>query len=304
MTSIQTAKFNVYNKIAVFLLAYATAFAGLTRLLKAVSDFTKSFSDLKKLLPISTEQPSMPVTRTKNEVFTVMIDEVLSLANRAYLFANDTSSNALMETFHVEISYFALLSEPSKILLAQNILVALNTNSAALIAGYDITALELTTLENDIATAQNEIAAPSSQISSNKAANDAITAGFLNVDAKLNLLEKSIFGKFKSGLSVNDTLIRNFDYAKVMSITIIHTSLSAKLKDSYGKDIEGGTASILIGTETKEGTSDISGDVIVNEFRGGTYHVTFSAPGYISRTIILKFLQGKKTEITVVLLQA
>ena len=304
MTSTQTAKFNVYNKIAIFLLAYATSFAGLIRLLKAVSDFTKSFSDLKKLLPISTEQPSMPKTITKNEVFDSMINQVLSLANRAYLFASDTSNNALLETFHVEVNYFFILAEPAKILLAQNILLALNANSAALIAGYDITALELTTLGNDITSAQNEIAAPSAQISSNKAANDAIIAGFLNVDAKVLLLEKAIFGRFKSGPAANETLINNFDYAKVMSLKTIHTTLAAKLKDIDGNDIEGGTASILIGTETKEGTSDITGAVVVESFRGGTYHVTFSAVGYISQTIILKFLQGKTTEITVVLLKA
>ena len=304
MTSSQVAKFNAYNKIAAFLIAFAASFKGLTRLLKSVTDFTSSFNDLKALLPVSTTTPSMPVTLTKNEVFTLMIDHVLSLANRAYLFASDTSSNTLMETFHVELNYFSIVSEPAKILLAQNVLTALNANSVALIAGYDITATELTDLADEITLAQGKIAAPSAIISSNKAANDAIVVAFKKVDDKLDLLEKSIFGKFKSGPAANATLINNFDYAKILSETILHTILKATFHDIDGKEIEHALASILIGTETKESKSDISGVAVITEFRGGTYHVTFSAPGYISQTITLKFLTGKTTEITVVLLKA
>jgi len=304
MTSIQTSKFNVYNKIAAFLLIYALSFKGLTRLLKAVSDFTSAFTDLKKLLPVSTKQPSMPITLTKNEIFESMINQVLSLSNRAYLFASDYSNNILLETFHVEVYNFHNVAEPAKILLAQNILVALNANSAALIADYDITALELTTLGDDITLAQNLIAAPSANISTNKAANDAIVVGFSIVDAKFQLLEKAIFGKFKSGLAANQTLINNFDYAKLLSNTTLHTKLIATLKDIDGNDIEGGIASILIGKETKEAKSDISGVAEIDEFHGGTYHVTFSAPGFISQTKIIKFSQGKTTAITIVLLKA
>jgi len=304
MTSTQVAKFNAYNKIAAFLIAFAASFKGLIRLLKSASDFNSSFDELKALLPASTIKLSMPVTLTKNEVFTLMIDHVLSLANRAYLFAADTSSNTLLETFHVEPSTFFLLAEPAKILLAQNVLTALNANSVALIAGYDITATELTDLENEITLAQGQIAAPSAVISSNKAANDAIVVAFKKVDDKLILLEKGILGKFKSGSAANETLINNFDYAKILSETILHTILKATFHDINGKVIEYALASILIGTITKEAKSDIYGVAIITEFKGGTYHVTFSATGYISQTITIKFLTGKTSEITVVLLKA
>ena len=304
MTSTQTSKFNAYNRIAAFLIAFAASFTGLIRLLKAVTDFTTAFNDLKKLLPVSTASPSMPVTMTKNELFTSVIDQVLSLANRAYLFASDTASNILMETFHVEKSTFQLLAEPEKILLAQNVLIVLNANSVALIAGYDITEPELLALGNKIKLAQAAIASPSATISSNKAANDAIVAAFLKVDEKILLLGKSIYGKFISGPSANATLINNFNYAKDLSETVSHTTLAANVKNIDGIVIEGALISILIDALTKEAKTDISGDAEIMEFHPGTYHVTFSAIGYISQTKTIKFLLGKTTSISIILLKA
>ena len=304
MTSTQTSKFNAYNRIAAFLIAFAASFTGLIRLLKAVTDFTTAFNDLKKLLPVSTASPSMPVTMTKNELFTSVIEQVLSLANRAYLFASDTASNTLMETFHVEKSTFQLPAEPEKILLAQNVLLALKANSVALIAGYDITEPELLALGTEITLAQAAIASPSATISSNKAANDAIVAGFLKVDEKIVLLGKSIFGKFISGPSENETLVNNFNYAKNLSETITHTILDVILKDIEGIAIEGALISILIDSVARETKTDILGTAQVIGFHPGTYHVTFSAKGYLSQTKTMKFLLGKTTSISIVLLKA
>ena len=301
MTQSQTAKFSSYNRIVTFLTAYATIFAGLTRLLQCGTDFIAAFTALKHILPTSTTTKSSPVTTTKNTDFLNLIDLMVSLANRAYLFAVDTASEALQTTFKIEAKAFKTLPEAEQILLAQNVLIALNANSVALIAGYDIAATELTKAAADITLCQDQIAAPSTIIGNNKTFNEEIEAAFVLVDAEIALLESAINGKFKTGPSANTSLISNFAKAKKLVETTKHTALVATITDINNLPIEGATASIALEKETKEGISNIEGIVEVEEFISGTYNVTYSAAGYTTQVISTKFNLGETTTAAIVL---
>lgn len=304
MTTTQIAKYSVYNKLVAFLVAYASSFAGLTRLLQSSTDFNTAFSSLKTILPSSTIHPSDPVTVTKNEAFASMIDVIVSLANRAFVFAIDTSNNILEDIFKVEYSSFSKPSEPAKIILAQNVLTALNGNSVALIAGYDITALELTAAAAAIALAQSKIAAPRVVIGNNKAANNAIVTAFTGVDKKIVLLEKLIYGKFRTGAFANQLLIDSFDSAKAITIAVGHTALIATFLDVDGNPIEGAQVEIVLESGVKVAVSDIMGVAAADTFVGGTYHVNSSAPTYVSKTQVVKFLMGKVVYLDIVLVKA
>jgi len=302
MTKTQTAKFSSYNRLVTFLTSYATIFAGLTRLLKCGTDFIAAFTALKLILPTSTATKSSPVTSTKNKDFLNLIDLMVSLANRAYLLAIDTTNAALEKTFKIDVTTFKTLPEAEQILLAQNVLIALNNNSVALIAGYDIAAIELTDAAADIALCQDQIAAPSTIIGNNKTFNEEIEAAFVLVDAKIALLDSAINGKFKTGPSANTSLISNFEKAKKLVETTKHTALSATITDINNLPIEGATASIALEKETKEGTSNIGGIVEVEEFISGTYNVTYSAATYITQVVVTEFHLGETTTATIVLL--
>ena len=303
MTKTQTAKFSSYNKIVAFLLAYTASFTGLIRLLKSVTDFKAAFTALKLLLPTSTTNKSVPITVKKNKDFANMIDLIVSLASRAYLFAVDTSSETLLSTFQVEVSNFKVLPEASQILLAQNILLALNDNSAALIAGYDILGTELTAAGTAITLAQDEIASPSTVTGNSKTATDMIDAAFLLVDQRLLLLEKSIFGKFKTGVFANAALVSDFENASKLVESIRHTALLATITGVDGLPIEKVLVEIDFGTETKKATTNISGVAEVEEFVGGIYNVTYSLVGYITQIIATKFTLGETTNVAIKLLK-
>ena len=303
MTKTQAAKFSSYNRIVNFLFAYASVFVGLIRLLKCATDFKAAFADLKVLLPSSTAVKSAPATTIKNKDFGNMIDLIISLASRAYLYAVDTANETLLSTFQVEKSDFYAIVEAEKIILAQNILAALNTNSAALIAGYDITSAELTTAETDITAAQALIAGPSTIISNNKTANEEIDAAFLLVDQNILLMEKSIYGRFKTGISAKPSIISNFDSAKKLRGLTKHTALVADVVNINHEPIEGVLVEIAFGTETRSATSNILGIAEIEQFIGGTYNVTYSALGYITQIIPTTFTLGETVDTTIVLLK-
>jgi hypothetical protein len=303
MNKKQTAKFASYNRIIAFLLAYTTtSFAGLTRLLLSATNFKAAFTALKLLLPTSTATKSSPTTITKNKDFSNLVDLMVSLANRAYLFAVDTASETLLATFAIEASSFKL-AETEQISLAQNVLLALNNNSVALIAGYDIAATELTTAAADIILCQDQIAAPSTIIGNNKTFNDEIVAAFVLVDEKVELLGKSIYGKFKTGPFANTSIISNFEKARKPIESTNHTALDATINDINGNPIEGAKAEIAFDTETKEALANIEGLAEVEEFVSGTFNVTYSAAGYITQVIATKFDLGETTTVSIVLLK-
>ena len=301
MIKSQVAKFASYNRIIAFLVFYNLLFVGLKRLLLAITQFKDAFTSLKLLMPVSTTNTSNPVTIAKNKEFLDLIDQVVSIANRAYLFAYDSGSQTLLVTFKVEVSYFKLLTEAEQILLAQNILLALNANSVALIAGYDITAPELTALGVAITHAQDQIAAPSSVIGNNKTANTDIETAFLLVDEKVHLLEKAILGRFKTGAFANVTLVGNFENAIKLRESVKHTALITTFTNILGEVIEGASVEIVLDTETKKAISNISGIAEIEEFVGGTYNVTYAAKGYISQVIPTKFMLGETTTTAIVL---
>lgn len=303
MTKSQVAKFSSYNRIIAFLLFYNLLFAGITRLLLSITQFKNAFAALKLLMPTSTTNKSSPATISKNKEFTDMIDRIISLSNRAYLFAVDTANATLLSTFQVEKNDFQILAEAEKILLAQNILFALNTNSVALIAGYDITAAELTALGLVITAAQDQIAAPSTIIGNNKTATSEIDAAFLLVDEKVTLLEKSILGRFKTGAFANAALTKNFENAKKIHESVKHTALMTTFTNILGELIEGALVEIAFDTETKSAVSNISGIAEIEQFVGGTYNVTYSAPGYITQVIATKFTLGEATTTAIVLVK-
>ena len=232
-----------------------------------------------------------------------MIDHIISLSKRAYLFAADTDNETLLSTFQVEKSDFHSLSEPEKIILAQNILLSLNSNNVDLIADYDITALELTTVSTAITTAQNEIAAPSTIIGNNKTSNVDIEAAYILVDEKVALLEKSILGRFLTGPFANLSLTANFELAKKLVESTRHTALLATITNTLGAVMEGVLVEINFITENREATSNISGIANVEQFEGGTYYVTYSAIGFITQVIATKFTLGKTTSTSIVLIK-
>ncbi len=303
MTKTQTSKFSSYNRIINFLFAYASSFTGLVRLLKCIVDFKAAFVALKLILPSSTAIKSSPTTITKNKDFTNMIDLIVSLANRAYLFAVDTSSETLLSTFQVEVSYFKALSEIEQTLLAHNVLAALNTNSVALIAGYDIDAAELTSAATYITNAQGQIAAPSTIISNNKTSTDEIDDAFKLVDTTIALLEKAIYGRFKTGILAKLSLISNFDLAKKLRGLTKHTALIADILNIANEPIANVLVEIFFGTETRTAISNISGIAEIEQFIGGTYNVTYSAVGYITQVIPTIFTLGETVDTTIVLLK-
>ena len=303
MTKTQASKYSSYNRIINFLFAYSAVFTGLVRLLKCATDFKAAFAALKVLLPSSTAIKSSPTTITKNKDFADMIDHMVSLASRAYLYAADTENEILLSTFQVEKYTFHLLVEVEKIVLAQNILAALNANSVALIAGYDITAAELTTADADITAAEVQIAAPSTITSNNKTANEEIDAAFLLVDKTILLMEKSIYGRFKTGAHAKLSLISNFDLAKKLRGLTKHTALVADVVNIDHEPIADVLVEISFGTETKSANTNISGIAEIEQFIGGTYNVTYSAVGYITQTIPTTFILGETVDTTIVLLK-
>ena len=303
MTKIQAAKFSSYNRIVNFLFAYSALFTGLVRLLKSATDFKAAFTALKVLLPSSTATKSSPATLIKNKDFSNMIDSILSLANRAYLFAVDTASETLLSTFQIEKSAFHSISEVEQTILAQNILSALNANSVSLIAGYDITAAELTAAGAYILVAQELIASPSTIIGSNKTSNEEIEEAFKLVDSTVFLLEKSIYGRFKSGISAKLSLISNFDSAKKLRGLTKHTALLANIVNAANEPLLGVLIEIDINGLIKSAITNLLGIAEIEKFIPGTYNVTYACPGYVTQTIPTTFTLGDTHEVSVILLK-
>ena len=123
------------------------------------------------------------------------------------------------------------------------------------------------------------------------------------VDEKIVLLEKSILGRFKTGLFANPSLVSNFENAKKNHESVKHTALITTFTNILGEVIEGAQIAIAFDTETKTALSNISGIAEIEQFVGGTYQVTYLAAGYITQIIPTKFILGETTTTAIVLLK-
>jgi len=297
MTSPQNEKYSVFQQILLFLAAYSSSFVGNTQLLAAIVNFKGYVGVIDAVSAKKQPKASKPQTTMKTAARKSVVSQLEAACLLALEWAKTQGNVQLIKDFTINDSSFKGKIN-AMLILANYTYGVLNTNKVAIIAATSVTALQLTAISDEIALLQTLQKAPTAARSSQKTVTSLYKPAFVNATAGKDTLVNLIKGAYTIGPNANLQLVTDLENALVFSGNVHHTILKAIFYiTGTTTAIEGATLTI---TELlRVGTSNILGVAQIAEFKPGTYHVTFVAPGYVTQTQIINIPLAAKVDVTV-----
>ncbi len=297
MDNHQNEKYSVFQQVLLFLAAYSSAFAGNTQLLAAIVNFKAFVAAIDAISAKKQKKATKPKTKMKADARKSVISKLEAACLLALEWAKTQGDEQLIKDFTINDTSFKGKIN-AMITLANYTYGVLNTNKVAIIAATSVTALQLTDIATAIALLETLQKAPASVRTSQKTVTALYIPAFANATACKDTLINLINGAYTIGPNANLQLVTDLKNALVFAGNVQHSLLKVTfLKAGTLIGIEGGIVNIV--ELLKEGTSNILGVAQIAEFVGGTYHVTFTAAGYVTQTQIITFKLGDKMEMTV-----
>lgn len=297
MTSPQNEKYSVFQQILLFLAAYSSSFVGNIQLLAAIVNFKGYVGVIDGVSAQKQPKASKPKTTMKTAARKSVVSQLEAACLLALEWAKTQGNVQLIKDFTINSSSFKGKIN-AMLILANYTYGVLNTNKVAIIAATSVTAAQLTSIGTEITLLQTLQKAPAAARTSQKTITAMYKPAFANATAGKETLINLIKGAYTIGPNANLQLVTDLENALVFSGNVHHTILKAIFYIvGTTNGIEGATLTI---TELfRVGTSNILGVAQIAEFKPGTYHVTFVAPGYVPQTQIITVPSGEKVNVTV-----
>ncbi len=297
MTSLQNDRYSVFQQMLLFLAAYTSAFAGNTQLLTAITTFKGFIAAIDAVSAKEQPKATKPQTKMKTDARKSVVSQLEAACLLALEWAKSQNNAQLIKDFTIIDSNFKGKIN-AMLILANYTYGVLNTNKTALIAATSITAAQLTAIGTEIALLQTLQKAPAAARTTQKTVTALYKPAFANAMSGKDSLINLIKGAYTIGANANPQMILDLENALVFSGNVQHTILKATFYvTGTTTAIEG--AMMTITELMRVGTSNILGVAQIAEFKPGTYHVVFSAAGYVSQTQIKTFVAGDKVDVTV-----
>ena len=282
--------------------AYASAFEGNTQLLEGIVNFKAFVQAIDAVTAKKQSKATKPKTKMKADARASVISQLDVACLLALEWAKKQGDVQLTKDFSVTKSSFEGKIN-AMITLANYTYGVLNTNKVAIMAATSVTALQISNIATEIALLKTLQKAPASVRTSQKTVTALYIPAFANATASKDTLINLITGAYTIGPNANLQLVTDLKNALVFSGNVHHTILKITfLKVGTLIAIEGGLVTI---TELlRVGTSNPLGIAQIAEFVGGTYHVTFTATGYVAQSKVITIKLGEKMEMIVEMVAA
>ena len=297
MNTRQNIEYSVFQQVLLYLAAYSSAFMGNTQLLAAIVNFKGFVGVIDSVSAKKQPKATKPQTKMKTAARKSVVSQLEAACLIALEWAKSQKNEQLIKDFTINNTSFTGKIN-AMLILANYTYGVLNTNKAALIAATTITAAQLTSISTEIALLQTLQKAPAAARTSQKTVTALYIPAFLDATAGKETLINLIKGAYTIGPNANLQLVTDLENALIFAGNVHHTILTATFyKFGTTQAIEGATVTI---TELlRVGTSTILGIGQIAEFKPSTYHITFSAPGYVTQTQIKAIAAGEKVNILV-----
>lgn len=296
MTRVEAAQVAMQDSVADFLDKNKDIFVKYPRL---NSEITKFLGLRVMLAPMVAKQSEITtgITVGKKSAFITMGSQVVKLAPKALIYANDIDNLALAAVFTITASSFKYQSQAKQLIQAQAFADALIDNATALVA-YNITATDISTLTDIISACKGHTIAPSAASSGKKAATTSIKKTLTDINGSLAIIDSLITSEYIE--NTPDLVNEYFNNRHIDAKGVRHTGIAVTFTAAAtGNVIEGAT--INIASLNKTAISNINGMAEIPKMRTGTYHISFSANGYAAQTQDVVVPRSRKVDMAVVL---
>ncbi len=287
MTQVQNAKNKMYKSVLSFLTVSLAVFAGFKRLLTEITNFTDLNGDLDGFI---TQQGQVitGITEGKLSVFDTLVANTVAASRKALVYAKDQGDDAMQATLDVRVDDFEKATETNAVTRIQNIYTILNDNAVAL-ADYMVSADDIAAIGTGLTTYATQKPLPSNAVSARVGARKSLVETMAAIDESLVIIDDLLEHTYmESNYELVETYLSN---RVIDNDGVHHSGIRATMTDSVtGAGLEGGV--MAIEALEKTGVADINGMAEIIKMKPGTYHVAFSAVGYVTQTLLLTIEKG------------
>lgn len=317
MTVVQASKFATYQNVAQFIEQHLPNLSVSSRLHKEATIYLTHFNELSTLVGKQTQYHTLFVTEQKS-IFDKMVLTIVGICKVAFVWAKDTQQYTLKDIFHVSPVLFKKKTTKETIAHVRHLYNLLDIYKEHLISNYGIQQAQLDDALQLIMEFEVLIRPT-----------DDIKNGRLHMVRFFQLMDDHL--ENLSCLLHNPTPNNAFETSTTNleshSSTIVATTLSPhqhnKLLQAYQLSLQ----PVLVGKITglrihfsdvtttlpianacvhivhlkRQALSNQEGVAEIIKMQFGTYHVHFSANGYLTKQLYLKIERGKLLELAVVL---
>lgn len=296
MTSKQTNKKNMFNKLLVFfaLPANAAIWATFTALANKIAHFVdlNDFIDQAAQLQSGT---TTGITDNKTKLRIKMTTLLVRNARKARVWAHDKDNSDLETVFNVQKDDFLEGKETEVISHARIIQQALEDNATNL-ATVNVKAQDITDSKNNIDQFEASLGTTGVAEGKKKTGTEGLTILFEQADTTLDLIDDLLINEYQE---TNAEMVLEYrNNRKIDDIGVHHTGLLATLVYSGTQTaVQGVTVTIV--ELKKTAVSDINGLAKIIKCKPGEYHVTFTGTGIVPQTMVVKMPRGHIVKLTV-----
>jgi len=294
----QIEKSNMYKKMLIFFAnpLHIVIWTTFTRLADEIAKFVSLNTSLAKYIQ-QHHSDIKGFTKSKVNAFTAMIELVVRNAQKAYVWAVDTSNDTLAEIFDVQKTDLMRAGENRAYTMVKNIRDALSANIASM-ESVQLAASDLTAINAAIKVYENTMGTPGAAQSHKTEGTQAMEDLFDPIDTSLGLIENLIVSSYSES---HPDIVKEFLLSQhIDKLPTHHSGLSATITDAVtGGELKGAELSV----NGKTAISDLYGCAEIIKTKPGTYMAKVMLSNYITQEIRVIIKRGKVTEIEVKLVK-
>jgi hypothetical protein len=297
MTLSQIAKNRMYKNVLGFLNTNASAWAGFTRLVTQIAQFTGLNTTLDGFIE-QQAQTSKGYTGNKNSILAALIAGTVATARKALVYAVDQNNDVLVQLFSIEKTGLSILSQNVALAHIQNIYDAVSPLATAL-QPYNVSAADITLINHGITAFKAAQPGTGNARALRKAGTQGIKDTIVSIDASLGIMDDLII----HGISNAGLVAAYRNNRKLDPVGVRHTGVIATITDAVtGAPVA--NVKMEIAALGKSATSNLQGVAEIISMKPGLYEVAFTTRGFASQTLVLKIDRGMKLEVSISLAQS
>lgn len=269
-------------------------FAGFARLVKEINNFIALNGALDGFIQ-QQGQVTKGIAADKKAIFNALVNNIVAAARKALVFAKDNDDNAMQAALDVRERSFVQSAGTRAVAKMEQIFGILEGNAAAL-ADYMVSAGDIEAIGNGIAAFTGQQPAPGVARAARVAARKSMVETMGAIDGSLEVIDDLLVNTY--GASAEEMVLAYRVQRLIKNNEVRHSGLVCTLTDAgTGALLEGAT--VAIEALGKTAVTNIEGVASIIKMKWGTYHVVFSAEGYVTQTLTLTIERGRIGKVAV-----
>ncbi len=298
MNNNQTLKAGMFKRMVLFFNKYQSILQPFAKLWQLITQLEAKDLQLNNTIQQQATD-TVGETKYKLQLKEAMIGNLLPIARKAKVWANEAGNTVLETLFNIKQRNF-LAGEEECLGITRNILQALNEHAADLLT-YNITAEQLTAIDAACTAFEASIGKPGLIRNVAKTGTQGIEDTLKEMTDLMDKCDDLLVAEFEN--TQPDMVAEYFANRKIGLVKSRHTTLTVNVYSDADKTLPIAGAVVSITENQLSAVTDSNGNASIDTFSPGNLTALIKAKGFTDVTMPFTVKMGKEVELDVVMVK-